>query len=45
MLGAGERLFGATSQKTALRLIETRPVGTALVHVRYGVVRTAPEKR
>ena len=34
-LGAGERLFGETSDKRALRLIDTRAIGTGLVHLTY----------
>ena len=41
VLGAGERLFGETSEKTSLRLLGTRPVGESLVHLRYEVVREA----
>jgi dihydrofolate reductase len=40
-LGAGERLFGETSDKKSMRLIRTRPVGESLAHLRYEVVRPA----
>ena len=39
VLGAGDRLFGETSDKTSLRLLDSRPVGDSLVHLRYAVVR------
>ena len=39
VLGAGERLFGETSAKTTMRLVETRTVETDLVHLTYEVVR------
>ena len=38
VLGAGDRLFGETSDKTLLRRLEVRVVGTSLLHVRYEVV-------
>jgi dihydrofolate reductase len=41
VLGAGERLFGDTSDKTSMRLAGARPVGESLVHLRYEVVRDA----
>jgi dihydrofolate reductase len=41
VLGAGERLFGETSAKTALRLVDTKTVGDGLVFVTYEVVRDA----
>jgi dihydrofolate reductase len=41
VLGAGERLFGDTSEKKSLRLVGTRPVGESLAHMRYEVVRGA----
>ena len=40
VLGAGDRFFGETGRKTTLRLIEARPVGAALMHLRYAVVRS-----
>src|SRR3954470_11881942 len=41
VLGAGERLFGDTSDKKSVRLVGTRPVGESLAHLRYEVVREA----
>jgi dihydrofolate reductase len=41
VLGAGERLFGETSDKTPLRLVGNRTVGDGLVHLTYRVVRAA----
>ena len=35
VLGAGERLFGETSDKRPLRLIETRTIGGGLAHLTY----------
>ena len=40
VLGAGERLFGATSDARSLRLRETRTVGEGLAHLSYEVLRT-----
>jgi dihydrofolate reductase len=37
VLGTGNRLFGATSDKKSLRLLETRTVGTSLALLRYAV--------
>lgn len=34
-VGSGDRLFGETSDRTALRLIDTRTVGDGLVHLTY----------
>ena len=39
VLGDGERLFGATSDKTSLRLRGTRTVGDGLAYLTYEVVR------
>ena len=39
VLGAGERLFGETSDKKPMRLVDTRPVGDGLVFITYEVVR------
>jgi dihydrofolate reductase len=39
VLGAGERLFGETTEKRSMRLLSTRPVGESLTHVRYEVIR------
>jgi dihydrofolate reductase len=34
-LGAGERLFGATSDKRPLRLVHTKTIGSGLAHLTY----------
>ena len=34
-LGAGERLFGETSDKRPLRLIHTGTIGSGLAHLTY----------
>ena len=41
VLGAGERLFGDTVDKTPMRLLDTRTVGHGLAHMTYEVVRGA----
>jgi dihydrofolate reductase len=41
VLGAGERLFGETSDKKSLRLLDTRTVGNGLAFLTYQVVRDA----
>jgi dihydrofolate reductase len=41
VLGAGDRLFGETSDKTSLRPLTTRRVGDTLVSLTYEVVRDA----
>ena len=41
VLGSGERLFGETSDKKAMRLVGTRMVGDGLVFVTYETVREA----
>jgi dihydrofolate reductase len=41
VLGTGERLFGETSQKRPIRLLDTRTVGESLAHLRYEVIREA----
>jgi dihydrofolate reductase len=41
VLGAGERLFGATSDKKAMRLVNTRTIGDGLAFLTYEVVRDA----
>jgi dihydrofolate reductase len=41
VLGAGERLFGETSDKKPLRLIDTKTVGDGLVFLTYEFVRDA----
>jgi len=40
-LGAGERLFGETSDKKSMRLLDTRTVGDGLVYLTYELVREA----
>ena len=40
-LGAGERLFGETSDKRPLRLIDTKTIGSGLAHLTYERVREA----
>jgi dihydrofolate reductase len=39
LLGAGERLFGETSDKKSIRLLNTRTVGVGLASLTYEVVR------
>ncbi len=41
VLGAGERLFGETSDKKSLRLLHTRTIGNGLAFLTYQVVRDA----
>jgi dihydrofolate reductase len=41
VLGAGERLFGETSDKKSLRLLHTRTLGDGLALLTYEVVRHA----
>jgi len=41
VLGAGERLFGETSDKKSLRLVETRTVWDGLAYLSYELVREA----
>jgi dihydrofolate reductase len=41
VLGAGERLFGETSDKKPMRLVAARTVGDNLAYVTYEVVRAA----
>ncbi|MDX6294040.1 MAG: hypothetical protein QOH50_3115 [Kribbellaceae bacterium] len=41
VLGAGERLFGETSDKKTMRLVDTRTVGDGLVLLTYQLVREA----
>jgi len=41
VLGAGERLFGETSDKKSLRLLNTRTVGDGLAFLTYELVRGA----
>ena len=39
VLGAGERLFGETSDKKPMRLLDTRTVGDGLAYLTYELVR------
>jgi dihydrofolate reductase len=41
VLGAGERLFGETSDKTPLRLVRTQTIGEGLPLLTYEVLRAA----
>ncbi|HUY71636.1 MAG TPA: dihydrofolate reductase family protein [Gaiellaceae bacterium] len=41
VLGAGERLFGETSEKKSMRLLDTRSVGESLAYLTYELVREA----
>ena len=41
VLGAGERLFGETSDKKPIRLVGSRTVGDGLVFLTYEIVRDA----
>ena len=41
VLGAGERLFGETSDKKPLRLLSTRAIGDGLAFLTYELVRDA----
>jgi dihydrofolate reductase len=41
VLGAGERLFGETSDKKALRLVDTRSVGDGVALLTYELARDA----
>jgi dihydrofolate reductase len=41
VLGDGERLFGATSDKKSLRLLSARTIGDGLAFLTYEVVRAA----
>jgi dihydrofolate reductase len=41
VLGAGERLFGETSDRKPLRLVDTKTVGDGLVFLTYTFVRDA----
>ena len=41
VLGAGERLFGETSDKKAMRLVDIKTVGDGLVFLTYEFVRAA----
>jgi dihydrofolate reductase len=39
VLGTGKRLFGETSDKTPLRLVDTKPVGDGVAILTYEPVR------
>jgi dihydrofolate reductase len=41
VLGAGERLFGETSDKKPIRLVDSRTVGDGLAFLTYEIVRDA----
>jgi len=41
VLGAGERLFGETSDKKSIRPLHARTVGDSLVYLTYEMVREA----
>jgi dihydrofolate reductase len=41
VLGGGERLFGETTDKKSLRLLDTRTVGDGLAYLTYELVREA----
>jgi dihydrofolate reductase len=41
VLGAGERLFGETSDKKPMRLVDTKTIGDGLVRLAYEFVREA----
>ena len=41
VLGAGERLFGETSEQKPMRLVDTKTIGDGLAFVSYEVVRDA----
>jgi len=41
VLGAGERLFGETSDKKPIRLVSSRTVGNGLAFLTYEIVRDA----
>ena len=41
VLGAGERLFGETSDKKPMRLLDARTIGDGLAFLTYEIVREA----
>jgi dihydrofolate reductase len=41
VLGAGERLFGETSDKKPLRLVDTQTLGDGIAYLTYELVREA----
>jgi dihydrofolate reductase len=45
VLGAGERLFGETSDKKPMRLVDTQTLGDGVAILTYEAVRHASEIR
>jgi dihydrofolate reductase len=45
VLGAGERLFGETSDKKLVRLLDSRTVGEGVVYLTYELVRAAEKRK
>ena len=45
VLGAGERLFGETSDKKPMRLLDGRTIGEGLAHLTYGFVHKTSRPR
>jgi len=41
VLGAGERLFGETSEQKPMRLVDTKTIGDGLAFFAYELVRQA----
>jgi dihydrofolate reductase len=41
VLGAGKRLFGETTDKKAMRLVDTQTIGAGLAGLKYEIVRDA----
>jgi len=41
VLGAGERLFGETTNRKPMRLVDTKTIGDGLVFLTYELVRDA----
>jgi dihydrofolate reductase len=41
VLGAGERLFGSTSEKKPIRLVDSRTIGDGLAFLTYEIVQAA----
>ncbi len=41
VLGAGKRLFGETTDKKAMRLVDTQTIGDGLAGLTYEIVRDA----
>ena len=44
VLGAGERLFGETTDKKPMRLVDTKTIGDSLVLLTFQFVRTQPSR-